>query len=85
MVVNQVNNIYLVRGEKMAAYLDKAKEQLSLIFATSIEVISQSKNSNANALAKLASTRHADVLDAVSMELLAELSIHPQQGIMELA
>ena len=26
LVVNQVNDIYLVRGEKMAAYLDKAKE-----------------------------------------------------------
>ena len=26
LVVNQVNDIYLPRGEKMAAYLDKAKE-----------------------------------------------------------
>ena len=26
LVVNQVNNIYLARGGKMAAYLEKAKE-----------------------------------------------------------
>ena len=39
LIVNQVNDIYLIRGEKMAAYLDKAKEQLSLIFAAFIEVI----------------------------------------------
>ena len=40
----------------MAAYLAKAKEHLSLFSAASIEVISRSKNSNADALAKLAST-----------------------------
>ena len=39
LVVNQVNNIYLVREEKMAAYLDKTKEKLSLFYAASIEVI----------------------------------------------
>ena len=26
LVVNQVNDIYITRGEKMATYLDKAKE-----------------------------------------------------------
>ena len=36
LVANQVNDIYLVRGEKMVAYLDKAKEQLSLFSANSI-------------------------------------------------
>ena len=84
LVVNQVNDIYPARGEKMAAYLDKAKDQLSLFFAASIKVIPRSKNSNADALAKLASKRDADLLDAVSMEFPNEPSIHPQQGIMEL-
>ena len=64
----------------MAAYLDKAKKQLSLFSATSIKVFPRSKNSNANALAKLASMRDADLLDAVSVEFLAKSSIHPQQG-----
>ena len=39
LVVNQVNDIYLERGEKMATYLDKAKKQLSLFFVASIKVI----------------------------------------------
>ena len=77
LVVNQVNDIYLVRGEKMAAYLDKAMEQLSLFSTDSIEVIRLSKNSNADALAKLASMRDVDLVDAVSMEFLAKPSIHP--------
>ena len=37
LVVNQVNEIYL--AEKMAAYLDKAKEHLSLFSVASIKVI----------------------------------------------
>ena len=49
----------------MAAYLDKAKEQLSLFSPTSIDAIPRSKNLNVDALAKLASTRVADLLDAL--------------------
>ena len=77
LVMNQVNNIYLARGEKMVAYLEKVKKQLSSFSATSIEVIPRSKNSNVDVLAKLASTRDANLLDIVSMEFLAEPSIHP--------
>ena len=68
----------------MAAYLDKAKEQLSLFPAASIEVIPRSKNSNTDALVKLASTRDVDLLDAISIEFLAEPNIHPQQGVIEI-
>ena len=68
----------------MAAYLEKAKEQLSLFSAASIEVIPLSKNSNVDALPKLASTKDADLLNAVFIEYLAEPSIHPQPGITEL-
>ena len=39
LVVNQVNDIYLARGEKMAAYVEKAKEQLSLFSAASIDFV----------------------------------------------
>ena len=72
LVVNQINDIYLAGGEKMAAYLNKAKKQLSSFSATSIEVVPRSRNSNTDALAKLASTRDADLLDVVSVEFLAE-------------
>ena len=43
LVVNWVNDIYLTRREMMAAYLNKASEQLSLFSITSVEVIPQSK------------------------------------------
>ena len=76
--MNQVNDIYLEKIEKMTTYLDKAKEQLSLFSNASIEVIPRSKNSNADTLVKLASTRDVDLLDLVSMEFLVEPSIHPQ-------
>ena len=78
LVMNQVNDIYLARRKKMVTYLHKAKEQLSL-FPASFEVIPRSRNSNTNALAKLALTRDADLLDAVSVEFLVESSIHPQR------
>ena len=78
LVMNQVNDIYLAIGEKMATYLDKAKEQLSSFSVASIEVIPRSRNSNADALAKLASMRDSDWLDVVSIEFLAEPSFHPQ-------
>ena len=66
----------------MAAYLAKAKGQLSLFSAAFIEVIPWSRNSNVDALAT--STRDADLLDAFSMEFLVEPSIYPQHGVIEL-
>ena len=40
LVVNHVNDIYLTRGEMMAAYLEKAKELMETFPTASIEVIS---------------------------------------------
>ena len=54
LVVNQVNDIYEARREKMVAYLEKAKELMKAIPTASIEVIPQSKNANVDAFAKLA-------------------------------
>ena len=68
----------------MAANFGKVKKQLNLYSVPSIEVIPLSKNSNTDALAKLASTRDINLLDAASVEYLAKPSIHPQQEIMEL-
>ena len=84
LVVNQVNDVYQVRGEKMVAYLGKAKELLRSIQVTLIEVVPRSKNTNADTLAKLASTRDAELLDAVSVEFLAEPSIKQRPEVMEL-
>ena len=81
--MNQVNDIYLARGDRMATYLEKAKE-LMRTKAASIEVIPQSKNANTNVLAKLASTRDVELLDVVFVEFLAEPSIRQQPKIIKL-
>ena len=84
LVVNQVNDIYQARGENMVAYLEKAKELLGSIRAVSIEVVPRSKNTNVDALAKLASTWDVELLDIVSVEFLAEPSIKQWPEVMEL-
>ena len=68
----------------MVAYLDKAKELMNVIPTASIEVIPRSKNVNVDALEKLASTKNAELLDAVSVEFLVEASIKRQPKVMEL-
>ena len=56
----------------MVAYLLKTKELMRSISTVSLEVVPRSKNSNLDALANLASTKDAELLNAVSMEFLAE-------------
>ena len=75
LVVNQVNDVYLVRGERMAAYLEKAKKLMEIFPTISVEVILWAKNVNVYALAKPASMKDAELLDAVSIEFLAKPSI----------
>ena len=73
-----------MRGEKIFAYLEKAKDLMKAIPTASIEVISRSKNANADALAKLASTKDVKLLNAVLVEFLVEPSIKRQPKIIEL-
>ena len=61
----------------MVAYLEKAKGLMETFLITSIEVIPRSKNANADALMKLASTKDSELLDAVSIEFLVEPNIKP--------
>ena len=68
----------------MTTYLEKAKEKLNSFSTASIEVIPRNKNSNVDALAKLASTTDSKLLDAVFVKSLVEPSIKPQSEIMEL-
>ena len=68
----------------MAAYLEKAKELMGMFPTASIKVILRSKNINANALAKLTSTRDAKLLHTVTVQFLAEPSIKQQLEVMAL-
>ena len=78
LVVNQVNDIYLARGDRMVAYLEKAKGLMETFPIALIEVIPRSKNANVDALVKLILKNDLKLLDAVFVEFLAEPSIKPQ-------
>ena len=75
LVVNHVNETYQVRGEKMVDYLEKVKELIRSVSTFTIEVVPRSKNSHADALTKLASTKEKELLNVVSVEFLSEPSI----------
>ena len=75
LIVSQVNETNQARGEKMVSFLEKAKDLIGSILMFTFEVGPRSKNSNADALAKLASTKDAELLNAVSIEFLFEPSI----------
>ena len=58
----------------MVAYLEKVKELIRSISTFTIEVVPRSKNSHVDALAKLASTKDAELLNALFVEFLSEPS-----------
>jgi len=70
LVVNQVKGQYQTRDEKMAAYLKKAKEALGKLSAYDIQQVPRAENSNADALAKLATSKDAELLKLVPVEVL---------------
>ena len=84
LVVNQVNDIYQAKREKMVAYLEKTKQLMGSILMISIEVVPQSKNANVDALAKLAFMKDVELLDTVSVEFLVEPSIKQWPEVMKL-
>ena len=59
----------------MAAYLSKVKEYLDQFKKYTIEKIPKEQNANADALAKLASTRDEDTLESIPVEYLPKPSI----------
>ena len=82
--MNQVNETYQIRGEKIATYLEKAKELIRSISTFTIKVVPRSKNSHADACAKLPSTKDAELLNVVSVVFLSEPSISQRPKVIEL-
>ena len=69
----------------MAAYLEKKKRNFIKSFPSFvIEMIPRAKTYHSDALTKLASTKDAELLDAVSVEFLAEPSINQRPMVMVL-
>ncbi|XP_024019918.1 uncharacterized protein LOC112091182 [Morus notabilis] len=75
LVVGQVNEEYQVRDEKIGAYLRKVKEELVKFKGYEILQIPRAENTNADALAKLASSRDSEKLGIVPIEELEQPTI----------
>ena len=61
----------------MAAYLQKAKDLLKSFSSYTIHQVPRSQNAQADALARLASTKDAELLEVIHVEFLSRPSIHP--------
>ncbi|KAL5548629.1 hypothetical protein UlMin_003860 [Ulmus minor] len=79
LIVNQINSEYWAKGEKMALYLEKAKELLGKFDAITITKVPRNENSNADALARLATGLEDSLLKTVPIEILEEPSINKLQ------
>ncbi|XP_024028364.1 uncharacterized protein LOC112093682 [Morus notabilis] len=82
LVVAQVKEEYQVRGEKMGAYLRNVKEELVKFKNYEILQIPRAENANADALAKLASSRDSDTLGVVPIEELERPTIKEQAKVL---
>ena len=76
LFVCQGTNKYQVRGEKMVAYLQKAKDILSTFISYTLQQVIRAQNTQVDALAWLASTKDAELLEFIPVEFLNEPSIH---------
>ncbi|KAL5545437.1 hypothetical protein UlMin_005124 [Ulmus minor] len=81
LIVNQVNSEYQAKGEKMAFYLEKAKELLGQFDTVTITQIPRNENTNADALARLATGLEDSLLKTVPLEILDEPSINKHQQV----
>ncbi|KAL5571672.1 hypothetical protein UlMin_021269 [Ulmus minor] len=71
----------VILGEKMASYLEKAKELLGQFDTVTITQIPRNENTNADALARLATGLEDSLLKTVPLEILDEPSIDKHQQV----
>ncbi|KAL5550934.1 hypothetical protein UlMin_001110 [Ulmus minor] len=80
LVVSQVNSEFQAKGEKMASYLEKAKEAMNQFDTVTIIQVPRAENTNADALARLATGLEERLLKTVLIEILEVPSIDkPEQ------
>ncbi|XP_062075329.1 uncharacterized protein LOC133779374 [Humulus lupulus] len=80
--LEQVKGEYQARGPKVAAYLERVRGYIGQLEGYGIEQIPIERNTHVDALAKLASTKDADVLESVSVEYLPRPSIIDSDVLM---
>ncbi|KAL5558492.1 hypothetical protein UlMin_034703 [Ulmus minor] len=80
LVVSQVNSEFQAKGEKMASYLEKTKEAMNQFDTVTIIQVLRAENTNADALARLATALEERLLKTVPIEFLEVPSIDkPEQ------
>ncbi|KAL5571186.1 hypothetical protein UlMin_020783 [Ulmus minor] len=80
LVVSQVNSEFQAKGEKMASYLEKAKEAMNQFDTVSIIQVPRAENTNADTLARLTTGLEERLLKTVPIEILEAPSIDkPEQ------
>ena len=75
LVVKQIEDTYEAKGEKMILYLKKVRELLRKFVLVQVRHIPKAENSQADALAKLATASQEDLSRLTPVEHLAEPSI----------
>ena len=79
-VVKQIEDSYEARGEKMILYLKKVRELLKKYIQVQVKHIPRAENSQADALAKLATTSQEDLGRLIPVEHLPEPSVSIDSG-----
>ena len=75
LVVNQIEDTYEAKGDKMILYLKKVRDLLKKFVLVQVRHIPIAENSRADALAKLATASQEDLSRLTPVEYLAEPSI----------
>ncbi|KAL5573395.1 hypothetical protein UlMin_022992 [Ulmus minor] len=81
LVVSQVNSEFQAKGEKMASYLEKAKEAMNQFDTVTIIQVPRAENTNADALARLATGLEERLLKTVPIEILEVPSIDKPEHV----
>ncbi|XP_022150100.1 uncharacterized protein LOC111018362 [Momordica charantia] len=75
LVVNQIKEEYQTKDPRMEKYLSKVRSHLAQFRTYEVSQVPRSENSNADALAKLASAYETDLARSVPVEILDSPSI----------
>ena len=81
LVINQNLGDYQAWGTRMAAYLEKVKMAFKVFEFYSVEKIPRKDNALADALARVATSKEAEELSIVPVDVLHEPSIVQSQEI----
>ena len=82
LVVKQIEDSYEVRGEKMILYLKKVRELLKKFIRVQVRHFLRAENTQADALAKQATTSQEDLDRMIPIEHLPEPSVNVDDEVV---